>query len=118
MSSGGRFLLDLTDCDYTVQHFLPESWHEATDDIVICWQRELVKDVINVREMVLSKANGLLRDRTYAERLYHPDALCALLQDAGFTAPQVHRNAFIYDPSDGTDYGLATHRMLITATKR
>jgi D-alanine-D-alanine ligase len=114
---GGRFLLDLTDYDYTVCHFLPESWHEATEDVVVCWKRERTGDVIRVREMVLSKSKGLLRDRTYAERLYRPEHLCALLEAVGFSHPRVHHNAFIYDPDDGRDYGMATHRMLITVTK-
>lgn len=113
----GRFLLDLTDYDYTLQHFLPESWHEANDDVVVCWKRELVDDVIRIREMVLSKTEGLLRDRTYAERLYHPEHLCMLLQEVGFVNPQVHRDMFIYDPNDGRYYGIATHRMLITVSK-
>jgi D-alanine-D-alanine ligase len=114
---GGRFLLDLTDYEHVRQHFRPESWHEATDDIVVCWQREWNGDVIRVREMVLSKTAGLLRDRTYAERLYQPHQLRDLLQIAGLINYQSHPNAFIHDPDANTDYGLATHRMLITVTK-
>ena len=83
---GGRVLLDLTDYDYARNHFLPESWHEATDDVVVCWRRELEGDVIRVREMVLSKAQGLVRDRTYAEprlKVDHHDVLSLIraLQD-------------------------------------
>lgn len=117
LAPGGRFLVDLTDYDYVRHHFLPESWHEATDDVVVCWKRELVDDVIRVREMVLSKAEGLLRDRTYAERLYHADHLRALLRDVGFVKVIVQPNAFVFSPENGTDYGIATHRTLIMATK-
>jgi D-alanine-D-alanine ligase len=115
---GGRFLLDLFDYDYTVHHFLPESWHEANDDVVVCWKREREGEVIRVREMVLSKTKGLLRDRAYAERLYRPDRLLAMLEAVGFDNPKVHDNVFIYEPDDGRDYGLATHRMLITVIKK
>ncbi len=117
LAPGGRFLLDLTDYDHVRQHFRPDSWHEATDDIVVCWQREWDGDVIRVREMVLSKASGLLRDRGYAERLYQPAQLRDLLQFAGFKNFQNHPNALVHDPDANTDYGLATHRMIITVTK-
>jgi D-alanine-D-alanine ligase len=114
---GGRVLLDLTDHDYRLQHFVPESWHEATDDVVVCWRREIVGDVIRVREMVLSKSKGLLRDRGFAERLYHPDRLIALLKNTGFVEAAVEPGAFVFDACDGMDYGIATHRMLVTAAK-
>jgi D-alanine-D-alanine ligase len=115
--SGGRCLIDVTDYDYRTQHFVPESWHEATDDIVICWRREIEGDVIRVREMVLSKTQGLLRDRGYAERLYPTERLYCLLQEAGFAHAAVQPNAFVFNPEDATDYGLATHRMLVTTVK-
>ena len=115
--SGGRVLLDLTDYDYRLKHFVPESWHEATDDVVVCWRRELVGDVIRVREMVLSKTKGLLRDRGFAERFYHPERLLTLLKEAGFISPDIQANAFVLNSEDNTDYGLATHRMLVTAVK-
>lgn len=117
LAPGGQFLLDLTDYDYTLRHFLPESWHETAGDIVVCWKRELQTDVICVREMVLSKTKGLLRDRTYAERFYHPERLSMLLKTAGFAPPTITPNAFVFDSDDDTDYGLATHRMLVTTTK-
>jgi D-alanine-D-alanine ligase len=117
LAPGGRFLIDVTDHDYRTQHFVPESWHEATDDIVICWRREMAGNVIRVREMVLSKSQGLLRDRGYAERLYPTERLLLLLKEAGFTDAAVRPNAFVFSPEDATDYGLATHRMLVTAVK-
>ncbi len=117
LAPGGRFLLDLTDYAHVRQHFRPDSWHEATDDIVVCWQREWDGDVIRVREMVLSKTSGLQRDRGYAERLYQPAQLRDLLQLAGLKNFQVHPEAFVHDPDANTDYGLATHRMIVTVTK-
>ena len=114
---GGCFLLDLVDRDIALRHFCPESWHEATDDIVVCWKRELVHNIIQVRELVLSKATGVLRDRAYAERLYSPEAIRQLLTDVGFYDIVIQPGAFVYDPDQGTDYGLATNRMLVTAAK-
>jgi D-alanine-D-alanine ligase len=114
---GGRFLMDLIDRDVALRHFRAESWHEATDDIVVCWKRQLVHDVVRVREMVLSKSTGLLRDRTYAERLYSADGLHTLLSEVGFVGIHVQHNAFVHNPNAGTDYGLATNRMLITAVR-
>ena len=114
---GGRFLIDLIDRNVALRHFRTESWHEATDDIVVCWKRERVHDVVRVREMVLSKSAGLLRDRTYAERLYSADSLRTLLSEVGFVGINVQHNAFVHNPNAGTDYGLATNRMLITAVR-
>ena len=116
LAAGGCFLLDLVDRDIALRHFV-ESWHEATDDIVVCWKRELVHDVIRVRELVLSKATGVLRDRAYAERLYSPESIRQLLTDVGFHDIVIQHEAFVYDPDQGTDYGLATNRMLVTAAK-
>jgi D-alanine-D-alanine ligase len=117
LERGGHFLMDLIDREVALRYFRPESWHEATDDVVVCWKRELGQDVVRVREMVLSKASGLLRDRTYAERLYSAESLHTLLSAVGFTNITVQHNAFVYHPDNGTDYGLATNRMLLTATK-
>jgi D-alanine-D-alanine ligase len=117
LTAGGYFLLDLVDRDIALRHFCPESWHEATEDIVVCWKRELVQDVIRVRELVVSKTTGMLRDRAYAERLYSPESIRQLLIDVGFHDIVIQHGAFVYDPDQGTDYGLATNRMLVTAVK-
>jgi D-alanine-D-alanine ligase len=117
LATGGSFLLDLIDRDIALRQFCPESWHEATEDIVVCWKRELAHDVIRVRELVLSKATGVLRDRAYAERLYSPEAIHRLLTEVGFYNIVIQHGAFVYDPDQSTDYGLATNRMLVTAIK-
>ena len=49
--------------------------------------------MVRVREMVLSKTQGRLRDRTYAERLYPPERLCTALREAGPVNLKVHRRA-------------------------
>lgn len=118
LAPGGRLLMDLIDRDVALRHFRPESWHEAADDLVVCWKRELAHDVVRVREMVLSKTTGLLRDRAYAERLYSADSLRTLLAEVGFVDVNVQHNAFVHNPDTSTDYGLATNRMLLTAVRR
>lgn len=118
LTTGGQFLMDLIDRDAALGQFCTESWHEATDDMVVCWKRELVQDVIRVRELVVSKTAGLVRDRTYAERLYSTAGIRQLLHETGFDNVVIHQGAFVYDPDQGTDYGLATNRMLVTARKR
>jgi hypothetical protein len=67
---------------------------------------------------VLSKTTGLLRDRTYAERLYSAEHLHGLLSAIGFSDICVQAKAFVHHPENGIDYGLATDRMLITATRK
>jgi SAM-dependent methyltransferase len=118
LKPAGRFLIDLIDYEAALSHFRPESWHETGEDIVVCWKRELADDIIRVREMVLSKTTGLLRDRTYAERLYSPERIRALLTESGFRDITARREAFVYHPDDTKDYGLATTRMLVTAVKQ
>jgi D-alanine-D-alanine ligase len=117
LSTGGQVLLDLVDREIALRHFCAESWHEATDDMVVCWKRELVQDVIRVRELVMSKTTGLVRDRAYAERLYSPETIHTLLTAVGFCDIAVQHGTFVYDPDQSTDYGLATNRMLVTAVK-
>jgi D-alanine-D-alanine ligase len=117
LASGGHLLIDLIDRSAALRHFRTESWHEATEEIVVCWKRELERDVVRIREIVLSKASGLLRDRTYAERLYSAEDLHKLLSEVGFFDVNVEHNAFVYQPNADTDYGLATNRMIMTATK-
>jgi D-alanine-D-alanine ligase len=118
LPSGGRVVLDLIDREAALRHFRTTSWHDATADIVVCWQRELVQEVIRVREVVLSKTTGLVRDRTYAERLYTPEDLRALLVGVGCGDIVIHHGALVYTPDEEQDDGLATTRMLVVATKR
>lgn len=87
------------------------------DDIVVCRKRELGHDVVCVQEMVLSKATGLVRDRTYAGRLYRPQCLRTLPLQVGFFDVEVGYNIFVHHPDADIDYDLATNRMLIIATK-
>ncbi|MCK5351922.1 hypothetical protein KAJ77_05055, partial [bacterium] len=70
---------------------------------------------IKAREMVFSRRKGLVRDQSYAIRIYRPDELEDLVFKAGFVDVKVHRN-FSPHGKDG-DYGFMNKRVLVTARK-
>ncbi len=109
----GRILIDLVNKNYIVSRFREQSWHEADDDLVVCRHRRLEDDGIVVREMVLSKSRGLLRDVTYFSRLFEKEELDDILRCAGF------RNVSFIDEfkPHGTegDYGMLTNRTIVSA---
>ncbi|HKL25735.1 MAG TPA: class I SAM-dependent methyltransferase [Desulfuromonadales bacterium] len=115
LKSGGRLLVDVTDGSAVRAQFNPNAWHEIADDIVVCRQRELEENLIRAREVVICKNRGLLRDHSYAIRIYDPANLQALLHKAGFTAIDV-RKGFSSGRS-GEDYGFMNHRLVATACK-
>jgi D-alanine-D-alanine ligase len=112
---GGWFLADVTDGDAVKRTFNPETWHEIDDHTVVCRKRELKGNTIHAREMVLSKREGLIRDRTYGVRLYGSKTLASLFEQAGFQQITV-RTGFSPYKSKG-DYGFMNHRMLATGQK-
>jgi D-alanine-D-alanine ligase len=112
---GGWFLVDVTDGNRVKRDFNPEAWHEIDDHTVVCRKRELKGDTIHAREMVLNKKKGLIRDRTYAIRLYGSQTLALLLEKAGFQQVTV-RTGFSPHESKG-DYGFMNHRLLATGRK-
>jgi hypothetical protein len=68
------------------------------------------------RKMVLSRQKGLIRDRTYAVRLYDSQTLASHLNQVGFNQVKVHTN-FSPHQSDG-DYGFMNGRMIATGQKK
>jgi len=112
---GGKVLLDLIHPSYVRQEFKPSSWHEANDDVVVCRQRKLRDEGVWVREIVLSKQHGLIRDVTYFARLFQPHEVRTLLTDAGFH--QINCGGTLVSQSEPGDYGLLGKRMLVTAHK-
>jgi hypothetical protein len=65
--------------------------------------------------MVLSKEKGLIRDETYAMRLYTAEEVTLLLQRAGFQEVSTTCNPSLR--RDGVDYGCMTHRILAVGRK-
>ena len=114
---GGSLLVDVTDGERVRETFRPNAWHEVEDDIVVCRQREMAGGRLTAREVVLSKDEGLVRDRTYAIRLYDPEVLEELVREAGFGGLALRRG---FSPREGDgegDYGFMNHRLLVTAKK-
>ena len=82
---------------------------------MVCRQRELRRDFLCAREMVLSRQKGLIRDRTYVVRLYDPPSLASLFIQVGFNQVKFHTN-FPPHQSDG-DYGFMINRMIAFGQK-
>lgn len=112
---GGWFLVDVTDGALIRETFTPNAWHEIEGDIVVCRQREIEKDLVRAREVVLSKEQGLVRDRTYAIRIYDPEKLAGHVREAGFADVELHQGFSSRD--DGEDRGFMNHRFIVTARK-
>lgn len=113
LQPGGWLLIDVTDGSATRRNFSPMAWHEIGDDVVVCRQRELDRDVIRAREMVLDKRSGLVRDKNYRVRLYSAEQLEELMSRAGFQGMRRHED---FAPYQGEgDLGFMNHRMVITA---
>ncbi len=115
LDQGGFFVIDLVDGDYLRSNFKPLSWHEIEDDIVVCREREMVDSKVLVREVVMSKSEGLVRDRTYSARLYTKDRLVGLLDAAGFSDIEVHTGYSSHNTPG--DYGFMTNRMVAIGRK-
>jgi len=111
----GWLLLDLPHREYVVENFVPRSWHEANEEVVVCRQKQLDEDVMYGREMVISKTRGMIRDATYCTRLYSQEKITRMLKSAGFTSVTTHED-FVSHGKKG-DYGLMTNRMIVIAHK-
>ena len=112
---GGCLLVDVTDGAAVKKSFNPNAWHEVGEDTVVCRQRELRENAVRARELVMSKTDGLIRDRTYAVRLYESEGLSALLESSGFSRVKIHTD-FSPHRFEG-DYGFMNKRMLAVGQK-
>jgi D-alanine-D-alanine ligase len=108
-------MVDVTDGDKVLNELNPNAWHEVDEDLVVCRHRELNGRRIKAREMVFSRQHGLLRDQSYAIRIYRPDELEGLVAKSGFIDVKVHRD-FSPHGKDG-DYGFMNKRVFVTAKK-
>jgi len=112
----GVLLLDLPDRDYVLRNFKPFSRHTVNEDLEVRRSRELGEDIVYSREVVVSKSEGCLRDRTYCTHLYSRKGITAMLGEAGFSAASF-QDDFMCREAQG-DYGTMTHRMVVKAEAR
>lgn len=111
----GWLLLDVTDGAAACKTLAPLAWHEIGDDVVVCRQREVTDGRICAREMVLSKAHGMIRDRTYCIRPYTPEDLSALVARAGFGDIARYSDASALKRAE--DVGCMNQRLVVSARK-
>ena len=116
LRSGGWLLADITNGEIVKNTFTPSAWHEIGDDTVVCRQRELHGERLHAREMVISKQQGIIRDETYAVRLYEPHEIELLLEDVGFKNVRAHTD-FSSHQGEG-DYGFMNSRMIVSGHKQ
>jgi D-alanine-D-alanine ligase len=112
---GGWILIDETDGSVIKSKFNPNAWHEIGGDIIVCRQREMSDNGVKTREVVISREQGIVRDRTYSIRMYEPEDLTALVERAGFAQISLKTDFSLYEKKG--DYGFMNHRMIVTAQK-
>jgi D-alanine-D-alanine ligase len=116
LQSRGSLLLDLPNKRYIMENFIPLSWHEADEHMVVCRHRRMDSDMVYTRELVVSKIEGLVRDACYCTRLYSREQIVELLNSAGFSSVRVQEDFVSHEQRE--DYGFMTNRMIVTAKKR
>jgi D-alanine-D-alanine ligase len=112
---GGRLLVDVTDGAAVSAAVAPRAWHEIGGDVVVCREREVADGRICAREMVLSKTEGMIRDRTYCIRLYGTEDLAGLVRRAGFRGVRVQAGPRALRRR--RDVGCMNHRLVAVARK-
>lgn len=109
----GTLILDLPNRAHVHENFIPQSWHEANEDVVVCRERRLADEALYCREMVISKTKGLIREETYRINLYSRERIRAMLKSAGFGSILIQKDGPTHDNKG--DYGTMTNRMIVIA---
>jgi D-alanine-D-alanine ligase len=116
LTPGGIVVLDLVNGDWMKQNFAPRSWEWIDQTQFVCRERSLAEDQRRLisREVVVHAERGVIVDQFYAERLYTPDEITALLESAGFS--QVREHADVETESvRNQDLGMMAQRLMFTA---
>ena len=116
LEPNGKLLLDITDGHWMRSGFEPRSWEWIDANQFVCRERSLSNDSQRLisREVVVHAERGVIVDQFYAERLYEPEELVALLERAGFKDIVVHES-FRTESSRNQDLGMMGQRVRITA---
>jgi D-alanine-D-alanine ligase len=112
---GGRLFLEISDPEFVRRHLPPQSWHETPQGLVVCRQRWVTREHLVCRELVLSRARGLVRDHAYRLRLYGLEELSACLTAAGFTCVRVASPPEL--DAGPPERGSLSRRLVLTAWK-
>ena len=112
----GSILLDLPNRENVLKNFVPQSWHEANEDIVVCRHRRHEKEIIYSREVVISKKRGLIRDERYCTRLYSQEKITDMLTSAGFSSVNIRKDFVSHGEEE--DYGCMANRIIVIANKK
>ena len=112
---GGTILLDMLDRNHVIRRFRSFSCHRASEEIAVIRERERDDRHIFVKESVMSKTRGLIRDGTYCERLYREEDLINILEKSGFMHIRI-KNNFSSHTHPG-DYGFLNNRVIVTAQR-
>ncbi|MDF1537052.1 MAG: class I SAM-dependent methyltransferase [bacterium] len=115
LQPGGHLLVDVADGDRVLEQMAPNTWHEVDDDLVVCRQREIGDGRVKAREIIFSRRKGLVRDQSYAIRIYRPGQLKKLVVDAGFVEAVIHNDFCSHTGSE--DLGFMNMRTIVTARK-
>lgn len=137
LKPGGLFLMDIPDAEWLQSAMNERSWEwidgRDADTIVaaqccaanplgtkllVCRERELnaSKDVLACREIIISLAQGVVKDNFYSTRLYKRGRLEQILAECGFA---VHPDGVSYQPQSerNQDLGMMGQRHLVLAQK-
>ncbi len=117
LKPGGILGMDITDGDFLEKNFKPESEHRIGEDILVQRFRERDDRIVRVREKVFSNKRGLIRDQTYASRLYNSRTLASILNAAGFKNIHLQTGFSCHQRDEKTDFGFMTNRILARAEK-
>lgn len=112
---GGKLLLDMLDRNHVIRRFRSFSCHRASDEVAVIRERERDEKHIFVRESVMSRARGMIREGTYCARLYREQDLVGILEKSGFTCIKL-KNNFSSHTHPG-DYGFLNSRVIVTAQR-
>lgn len=115
LQPGGYLLIDVADGERVLEQMTPNAWHEVDDDLVVCRQRELENGRVKAREMIFSRRKGLVRDQSYAIRVYRSGKLKEMVVRSGFVEATVHDDFGSH--AGGEELGFMNMRSIVTARK-
>jgi D-alanine-D-alanine ligase len=115
----GRFLIDLSDGEYTRENIKSRSWEWIDKKHFVCRERSLSLDKTRLisREIISNIDKGVIADQFYAERLYTQEEIIEFLKKAGFSNIISH-GTITTDSRRNQDLGMTEKRIIVSAVAR